>query len=318
MRGIARGLWLTAAVGCGPVSEVNGEGPTTEVGTITLVANDQESLSGTFHSVGADVQFEVVRGDPIPEDVTAADVTAPSFEIDARVMTLNGEPFAERLGGHGYILPTWMIESAQEWPVPDDNKRRIEWDVAVDLGLRIADGRLEAVAPDLALALEELIEGSMVDVESEGDVGVLRSAQNTYHHHFEIWYKPVVYDRLAQHSSTRALYHSPTGTLLQTIFTCNHGTCGAVAPNTLKCSTLYQGRNNRLPPTADCTRSILTSENYGSLSCCNTLYGPTNGRHVCNDDTITQRQMMAYNGNPPAVPSQCSDNTLERYAPSCY
>jgi len=327
-----------AQASAAPVDEVDGD---RGEGAVTVafdpgVSDSGRYLSGEISRAGVTVWFEVVRGPAVPLDMTVIDPDAPSHEIDARLLGASGQPFAERIGGHGFIERAWANDTALEWTRTSDEDRRAQWEV-VDAAIPVLSAvPLPVRLADLRAALVELIEGSLIPVVDDSSLeehslvdlpeGVLASVQTSAHIHFEIWWKDLFYPSLGllgEHSATRSLNHLSNGSVVANSvrITCNHGTCAASGLMSSKisggCPRVFLNRSAVLPSMANCGTTT-ASENYSSYSCCATAYGvaPNNGRHVCNDDSRKQKEMVAgiLGGGEPAF---CGDNDLRVWAPSC-
>lgn len=302
--------------------------PSVDLRGLSLDSASDGYLSGAFSLGAATVRFEARRGAATPADVTSADSSAPSHEIDARFVAENGDTFAARIGGHSFGDPRWTADANAPHPSPDEAQRRIDFDTARAAAEALARETVNLDVADLRDALIELGRSPasvsppiIAPAPSPAGVGTAASGlvSGAYTHRFEIWTKSVTYRGYttpAQHSSTRTRSLSATGTQMYLRVTCNHGTCAGASTMVLACQTGYGGRAAALPSFSNC-ETTQVGENYCTYGCCATAYSITWGGHLCHDDTMYQRDVIHAWPSNIGYPAYCSSRGFSWWAPSC-
>jgi hypothetical protein len=337
-------------VGCGVDGGDSSSPPAAQErgGLTVLSATVEQGLSGYFSENGITIRFAAKRVSPIPQEVRDVDQEAPSHEIDAWFQSENGEPFLTQIGGHNFHDPAWLDHQAQEFPTVDLERRQEEFVLAEKAALAVSELNMEALAEEqdalarLGAVRADSIRPSEISEEAPGvEPGydqdnydfdsvppgygtVSQALVNDSAHVFRVYKKPLDYGGgiVGDHSSTWSVSYANQGLsdikIAQRI-TCNHGACANDASMAWKCGKSWFNRPGNLPPMGECARN--RNDNHPNMAgCCWTNYGiaPNNGRHVCNDDSRYQREVMRMVGVAgPLNAGFCADNDLAWRAPNC-
>lgn len=150
---------------------------------------------------------------------------------------------------------------------------------------------------------------------ADEDVAVVRQAFTAPYTHKVSIYWGTCCSLPGYHSAVLLEIRDSSGALADSISTRNHGREATDPSLTLSsgCPRTFGGRTNRYPPMQPFILTDLAST--GDAGGCNTPYGYSDYKHVCNDDTIAEFWNVKYNAA--AVYGTCSDTTLNYLAPSC-
>lgn len=300
----------------------------------TVMDAQRGILKGTYKDFGQTVEIEARRGAAIPAE--EQDPGEPPYQIDVVFTSEQGDPFLVQAGGHGLHESTWGV--FDENPEIGLGRRTIDFQLAT-----AAADALESISIPDGLewerrALVKLVRAADKDdalyhnddehvvpdddeptTESEG--GGMLNLKANFNHAFQIRKKPAgpgsIDLGLADHSAMYAWVRNSSGTRVSQMYTCNHGACASASSMSTKCTSRNVTRTTSLLPLL--STCPLNHEDYSCTTCCDTDYGiiPDDGRHVCNDDTSLERDLMLYTGGTCWAPTYCGDTALARYAPSC-
>ncbi len=287
------------------------EGPGSFLGTYT----DGDLVFGIAIKEGA---CKPVTG-VIPE-VCGEGGGEAGHEIDTMITDRDGVPIAVAIGGDDFVEPSWAENMALgELFAPDAARRAREFAALEDLERELPaqlTGRL-----DLDGLLNVLHGVDIDDVASrEHDAdpfdvaglpeGAPPPAASYYHEIHE--YKGACCG-VAEHSATLTFVYDSSWTPLSYVKRGNHGRYHSEAGMSWYCSYTSGLRSNSSPYVT----AYYSTDTYGSTpgGGCNTSYGLTSGKHVCNDDSHAEIKNVKANAYKTA--SVCSDSSLNAYADAC-
>lgn len=335
------GLFITAAALTFLGAGCSGTSSQTEVrqgelqGTLSFEEKNPERgiLRGTYDHQGYRIRFDVVRGEPNPPFEVMGG--APKNAIDARLCDEVGFCFARQAGGHGFADSSWvMTDEETERLAPDDARARKNnaamWALHQDWDL-MDRGEFEGLSEEYDsfwgltnIPPNESYRPDLVSPQSQNNgtpqrgvlsFGALAFSGFTNTHRLRIWWKPIV-PTPTEHSSTTLTAFNSSGTQVNFLPTCNHGTCGGQPTLGLVCSRSFSNRPLYFPVTGNCNAPAVTGATHSGDGCCPSPYGFGSGQHVCHDDTRLQRDMMIAGGGMSVA--YCGDGIPPSpWAPGC-
>lgn len=335
-------LMVVFGAGCGGKAEnqtaVESEGSAS--GTIQFLEKDAQKgiIRGTYDYQGHVIKFEVVRGNENPILARLFEPDAPSHSIDFRLCDDRGWCFVNKAGGHSLTNPDWIKEDANA--IPDDEQAlknaAARWALHHDLGL-LDQKEFEGLGEEYQSFSDGTNEPpemwyrpnppptsttqSMLNEETP-QKGVLSlaiaTAAGTYTQRIELKRKDAV-TPLTDHTATYTRVYSAAGSIVNSLITCNHGTCADDSVMTLLCYRVYTSRPLSIPMKVKCNDAAAipgAAHVYGGTGCCTTVYGLTTGTHVCNDDAHLQMAMMQ--AGAPLTGVYCGDSFPQVKSFGCF
>lgn len=276
-------------------------------GVFSATNNQSKSiLYGNFKFDKKEIKFEIFRGRKIGI-MKELNPSFPEYEIDLRLLDKNDFPFFIQVGGHGPANNEWASLLGIDFA-----KSRAENKVIAEESFSLAKKMAKSLEKikfkddfspeyEAITAIKGILEANF---EKEG----LKKSSNSLsiksvNHMIQIWKKTAFFpgNIFGDHSGTVFRIYD-NGVNYQIWSAANHGTAPGDPSMSLKCNGWFTDRLgfSEAPPM------------------CATEYGFSSGQHVCNDDTYIQYQRIHDNVNPNTTSGTCSDNTLRRYAPSCW
>ncbi|MGZ3454351.1 MAG: hypothetical protein ACXVEF_32390 [Polyangiales bacterium] len=310
--------------------------------TLKVVTADvsQGKLVAEYVKNGRAITFELRLGPKmeVPPD-TAENPEAPTMEVDARILDAEGRTFVMQVAGDKAMDPSW--KSPQGTGI-DELLRTTDFAAAgeaeaafraLTVPKELAELRLAAIDIAKGIARGEDTSGKTTafpgkptapggDTDPTGGLGTKgyvywssNSSVNVWD--YQIYKKAVVSSFIAEHSAVRLRGWTTSHSLLITSDTCNHGTCASGSAMTSHCNysgwLTDDGTHSRwFYPETSSSQDTITSG-------CQTTYGAffDNGSHVCNDDTLIQRNAITTDSSQSVTGGTCADNDKRWYAPGC-
>lgn len=329
---------ITLGAGC--AGKTNSTTEQQAAGVLTFAEKDASKgiLRGTYELQGNTITFNVVRGEATTAETKQIYPGVTSHSIDVQICDPNGFCFINGASGHALTKSTStnnVPDGAQAlknfqatWALHNDLEKQ---DVKTFIGLNEELQSLEDASnqpPDTWSGpppefdplnkKQSLNEGT----PTKGVLSLTAAAATTYTHTFQTWRQSIV-TPFAYHSSTYSKVFTSGGQPVALYYTCNHGACANTVNMSLYCSRNFTGRSSAtIPMNTQCAESANRGQMHptGPVGCCWSAYSafPLDLSHVCNDDSMLQRDMMILGGAGPINAPYCSDYYLQGQAPYCW
>lgn len=277
---------------------------------------------------GTQVIIETRRGKPTSKAMRKSDPTTPLYEIDVRLLDQNRVPFFTQFGGHSPIDSTWDSPFEESYTTMEGLSPNHDNDISKYLGGAkkiieslngisnssiIANGSRATPEYDAIKNILPLIEEAITvtKIENSDTQSFMQASASKNSHVVEIWKKGAFSpgNILGEHSGTVAKAISSNGYTYQIWSACNHGACPGSKGMRKSCTKTFLNRAGFCQAPPMCS----TPYQFDQKDFLNDDH-----RHVCNDDTYIQYYRIKYNSAPSTAGGTCSDNSLRRYAPSCF
>jgi hypothetical protein len=263
-----------------------------EQGLTIYKAQDGE-LCGSYRSGNNSIHFQTIRGENLVHGENTIDPDAPEYVVSARILDQAGNPIAVAVGDTSDVrIFDWLEQVAG----------LDEYNSDIEISFSLAQEAFGILSDNLDINYfkEEVIilkRRSLTAVPSDKDDGEMltqKRSSSSWRYWIRITRKDAFRNGVpADHSAVIVNVRKPNGRILNYV-TCNHGTCADSSSMNFKCQKVVYTRSQR-------PFSILPCEAVTSYP-----------RHVCNDDTIVQYNMIV-RGNSSL--STCYAPNF--WAPSC-
>ncbi len=332
---------VTAFVGCAtPVDGVD-EQVVAQADGLSIAEADESAgkLVVTLRKSGRVITFDLRLGEkmelPTPD---AENLGLPTRMNDARILDAAGQAFYMQMGSDEFLDPSWRAPKVEGF---DEAGRLADFQVAREsadawraLALPAWAEDLRASAIDIARSFDTILAKDGVTptqpaptepVTGEGALApkatVAWGTSTVAKWDYKIYEKDAFINGSGfDHSAVLLRGWTSGGSIVYTAVSCNHGACANSTAMTRSC-TMTGFR------TDDGTHSRYfyneTNTSTSVSSGCSTAYSAVfdNGKHVCNDDTLLQRNAIYYDQSYDRAvgPSgTCSDNTKNYWGPGCH
>lgn len=248
---------------------------------------------------------------------------------DIRVLDAKGVPLYMQMGADEFIDSSWSIPAIEGI---DEIAREEEFAMLELAAVAFDELSLPVEFEDLRLGVKQVgqiaLERAAKD-EASASIAPARHLQanivwgpsSAAYWDYRIYRKDAfVSGRPFDHTAVQLRgWNSTKQSVVFTAVSCNHGTCAAVSPMTVKCVMngwlTDDGTHSRYFYNEPSGTSAVTSG-------CSTAFSSIfdNGKHVCNDDTILQIHAIKYDSSydrSVGATEECSDNDKNYWAPSC-
>lgn len=343
---LALGTALSTGIGCaigstGSDSTQSGSTASTTEGLHVVTADvTQGKLVAQYVKSGRAITFELRLGPKmeLPPDATTPE--APTMEVDARILDAEGKTFFMQIAGDKAMDSSW--KSPQGDGI-DEHARAADFAAAAEaegafraltLPTELAELRLAGM--DIAKSVARATDTSGKTAAFPGAAGATTPTapadpatattkgvvywsptSSVTIWDYQIYKKAVVASFIAEHSAVRLRGWSSSYSLLVYQDACNHGTCAGGSAMTSHCN--YSGwLNDDGTHSRYFFRESSSSQDTVTDGCL-TTYGAffDNGSHVCNDDSLIQRQAITYDAYQDQWGGTCGDDNKRWYAPGC-
>lgn len=263
-----------------------------DAGLTVYKASDGE-LCGSYRSGDSAVHFQAFRGEDLVVGVNTMDPDAPAYTVSVRILGSDGNPIAVALGGDDE-------ERVSGWLDQVEGLDKVGADLVTSFALAQEGVRVlsQTVGSGFEEELKILKRRSFTAAPSDSDAKTARAT--TWRYWIRIFRKDALFNgNPADHSSVIVNVTKPDGTILNYV-TCNHGTCADDPKMQFKCQKVVYPASQRP---------------FGILPCDSvSSYGFGSGKHVCNDDTLVQYNMVVFGSTNL---STCTDSALRTWSPNC-
>lgn len=286
-----------------------------------------------FRKDGREIVFDMRLGEPMESpNPDAEKMGLPTRMNDARVLDAMGLPFHMQMGADRFIDPTWKSPRVEGF---DEAGRLADFGLLRDSESAWATLALPAWAEDLRLGAMDIArnveavtvkEGVPNTVPIGGD-GALNqkllgsiewAGSSVVKWDYKIYEKDAIlsgspYD----HSAVLLRGWTSSYSIAYTAVSCNHGACANSTAMTRSCTMsgyrTDDGTHSRYFYEEDQTG---TSINGG----CSTGYAAIwdNYKHVCNDDSLIQRDAIYWDASQSRTTGTCADTTKNYWGPGCH
>ncbi|MBU1901676.1 hypothetical protein KKG82_04905 [Patescibacteria group bacterium] len=266
---------------------------------------------------GHGIILEILRGPdrPLLQDDDGKDIIDPELpaqEIDARFISMYGQTFMSSYGGHGPVNPNWGDRDDIH---TDIDERARDFEMAVMMIDILANEKVNLELFDEANNLIYNFKKTSKIIHPSEHTNIQTKSLRIYQHHFLIHYSEI---RLNFHHSATADHIYYANRPYNYHYTKNHGRGPFESGMRRRCLRTFNFYIGHAPFSSSCADS-----RDDGLACCNTGYGKSSGHHVCNDDTLLQKEIMIledqlrYYDHHNQTSSTCRDWWPRAYAPSC-
>lgn len=331
---------LSVFVGCAAPSASDDLATVARADGLEIVEADEAAhkLVVKLHKSGRELTFDLRLGDKMdyPEP-DAAQRGLPTHMNDARILDGAGQALYMQMGADEFIDPSWRSPKVENF---DEAGRLTDFANARDSEEAWRTLTLPAWAEDLRLSAMDIARSFHTIVTKDGITptvpattepstgpGALQpkatiawGPSTVAKWDYKIYEKDAFFNGSPfDHSAVLLRGWSSGGSIVYTAVSCNHGTCANSTAMTRSC-TMSGFR------TDDGTHSRYfyneTNTDTSVSSGCSTAYSAIfdNGKHVCNDDSLLQRNAIYYDTSYDRAvgPSgTCSDDTKNYWGPGC-
>lgn len=265
------------------------------------------------------------------------------YEVDVRILDIDGIPFVTDLDGHDFADPAWADALYYDSLDVDEERRDSDYSLAARaanevFGSEIAErfpfvaaGWQSSVAFDLdaqidpwseddylvgtAPAPEGWLDDETETVDAGGDEDDMARSWTGYRHKVQLRWDWCC-NAFGHHSAIRVYIYNSSGRRLATRNTGNHGRRASHPDMNTGKQRGWNGRSN-FEPTIRGYADTSPGRRGGG---CHTSYGwsppPSgdNGKHVCHDDSVAEWANVAQNQT--GTWGHCADNNLRQYRPN--
>lgn len=265
---------------------------------LTIYKAAEGELCGSYRSGDMSIHFHTQRGEKLVHGENTVDPDAPEYSVNARILDQTGQPIAVSIGDSDSDPSYWLtsISRLEHEPIPeDDSSYYLAQEAMAELAHHPSIGDFPE---ELRVLTRRSYTGAPTKDDINDDSQITKSSQWRYW--IRIMKKYASWSgRAGDHSAVIVNVRRPDGRIFNYV-TCNHGTCADSQSMNYKCQKIvYTSRSRPF--------SVLPCDQY-------TSYGLQPGRHVCNDDTYMQYNMIVRGSTSS---STCRDWSLRRRAPSC-
>jgi hypothetical protein len=326
-----------AAVGCAAdASSVPDSESAPASAGLKLVSADvgRGAVVAEYVKDGRTIRFELRLGPKMEIPADSSNPEAPTMEVDARILDAEGRTFFLQVAGDRAMDSSWKTP---EGDGIDEKLRTADFAAAAEAESAFRALSVPKELAELRLAAIDITKGIGRGEDTSGKTagfptatapnegGALSPKGTIYWSSnssvniwdYQIYKKGVVSSFIAEHSAVKLRGWSSSYTLLLTAETCNHGTCASGSAMSSHCN--YSGwlkddgtHSRYFYPESSSSQDTVTNG-------CLTSYGAffDNGSHVCNDDTLIQRNAITGDAWQDQRGGTCGDNDKRWYAPGC-
>lgn len=314
-------LLLLGACG-GPVDPITGFDVNRPLETLPAVEDlepgltllsEEDGLWLAWREDDLAVYAQVRPGADRPAEFTDADLGP--YEIDSRVLDVDGYPFIETWGGHGPYDARWNAAVELPEDAVDSSHRDRDHAMAADLAQAWAEHPLAVDYPfmtdDLLVVTVGDLEMALLDLEAQ-PLENLRGG--TFEHRTWVTYASCCVT-WGEHSAVVVKTINKKKQLVLTRQAGNHGRKGTDPSMTQGDYRAWGGRSNKEPTLRN--KAWRDADTFASSKGggCNTSYGTVPGTHVCNDDSQAEWKNVRDNAID-YTQSTCSDWSLKTKHPT--
>lgn len=326
---------LLTGVGCAANTDSRSpsEGPgvvADSAEALTVVVADEAlgKLVAKFRSEGREITFELRLGAPmeIPPSAEelAADPEQPTYQIDARLFDVDGNLFAQQIGGDEFIDPSWDPKPRIAPVVEALRQKDFELTTRAEphfRALKLPKGleQLRFSAIQIARNMLRLAEKPAATAPTTGEDpiaddalgakglsgGVAYGVSSLYRWDYQIKSKGAFFNgNPFDHSAV--LLRGWASSVVYTAWSCNHGTCANQMGThcTMSGFRSDDGTNSRWFQNGGCSTGYYFSGAWPY--------------HNCNGDSWLQGKAIYYDKKYATDEGNCKDVSLELTAPGCY
>jgi hypothetical protein len=308
--------------GCADVAPSQDPG----TGTVRIVKADEAAgaLVLSFEQEGRAITYDMRLG-PVMETPPSAEELAanpdlPSYQVDARVLDSNGQPFHMQMGGDAFIEASWTTPKVEGF---DEAERDKDFQMTRDAvpalrALKVPAGlnQLRLSAMEIGNTLDEAADKSDSDpgeapsTEARAALAVApcvvcAGPRSVAKWDFQVRRHPVAL--VGDHSAVLLRGWSSATKIVYTAVSCNHGACANSSSMTTKCTMagfkVDDGTHSRFFYSDGC------STPYNVLS--------IRGHHNCNDDSELQGRAIWQDRGQSTTGGNCSSLAPHVKAPGC-
>lgn len=328
---------LSVFAGCAAPSATEEVSTVARADGLEVVEADEAAhkLVVRLHKSGRELTFDLRLGDKMEyPDPDAEARGVPTHMNDARILDGAGQAFYMQMGADEFIDSSWRqpkVENIDEaGRVTDFELARDSEDAWRTLALPAWAEDLRLSAMDIARSFHTILvkeNAKPTATEPTGGPGALQpkatiawGPSTVAYWDYKIYEKDAFFNGSPfDHSAVLLRGWSSGYSVVYTAVSCNHGTCANSTAMTRSC-TMSGFR------TDDGTHSRYfyneTNTDTSVSSGCSTAYSAIfdNGKHVCNDDSLLQRNAIYYDTSydrSVGPNGTCSDSTKNYWGPGC-
>ena len=322
--------------GCATTSETAGtETENVSEGLSVREANEADrKLVVRLRRDGREIVFDMRLGDPMESpNADAETMGLPTRMIDVRILDAAGQPFLMQAGADQFIDKSWRMPRVEGF---DEAGRLADFALVRDSESDWAALALPAWAEDLRLTARDIarsidrirdkdgvtqptlpadgtgtVHGKLLGSVAYGSSSVVKWDYKIYEKDAFINGSP--YD----HSAVLLRGWSSSSTIVFTAYSCNNGSCANSTAMQRSC-TMTGFRTDDGTHSRYFYREDQSDKDVNGG--CSTAYGALfdNGKHVCNDDTLLQRDAIYYDTSYSRTGGTCSDDYKRYWGPGCH
>lgn len=331
---------LTALGGCALGTEQQAPAVETAKQGLSVREADESArkLVVLFRKDGREVVFDMRLGDPMESPNLPTETGFPTHMNDVQVLDAAGQPFMMQMGADEFIDHTWRMPHVEGF---DEAGRLADFRVVRDSEADWASLALPSWAEDLRLTALDLARSvdriqakdgvtpttptvPTAPIDGEGTVNGKLLGSLAYGSSSVVKWDYKIYEKDAfmngspfDHSAVLLRGWSSSTSVVFSASSCNHGACATSSAMQRSC-TMSGFR------TDDGTHTrYFFREDQGDTDVnggCSTAYGAffDNGKHICNDDTLLQRDAIYYDSSYSRTGGTCSDDYKRYWGPGCH
>lgn len=297
---------------------------------LTVIAADEAArrLVMDFRKDGRTIRFELLLGEEMEQKPEVIGAETPTFQVDARVTDANGAVFFMQRGGDTFLDASWKMDPVENIDLAGRVKDiKLPYDAvealrALELPRSLLELKKSAIQIGLASETIGDKDGEPAATEpaptvpTEEGPALGTKATTVYYSTVGKWDYRVRYMGVVGgfHSAVQLRGWTSGGTNVANWSACNHGACAHTM--TVYCTMggwRYDDGTHRRAFYSDTTTGGIYSN-----GACGTLWGLATGMHLCNADSVVERDSIYHNNNQTGSAICYSGSATAWTVPGCH